>query len=149
MLTSKEALRAYSYDGTTSWMHEPDVVVFPTSTGEIAQIMKIANAEKVPVTPRGGGTNVSGGSVPIQGGIVLCTARMNRILKIDKENLSATVEPGVVLLDLNNRLAKEGLFFPPDPQSFRGATIGGIIAENAGGPACVKYGVTKQYILGI
>ena len=149
VLTSKEALRAYSYDGTTNWIHEPDVVLFPTSTQEISEIVKIANTEKIPVTPRGGGTNVSGGSVPIQGGIVLCTAKMNRILKIDKENLSATVEPGVVLLDLNNRLAKEGLFFPPDPQSFFGATMGGIIAENSGGPACVKYGVTKQYILGI
>ncbi len=149
VLTSKEALRAYSYDGTTNWIHEPDVVLFPTSTQEISEIVKIANTEKIPVTPRGGGTNVSGGSVPIQGGIVLCTTKMNRILKIDKENLSATVEPGVVLLDLNNRLAKEGLFFPPDPQSFFGATMGGIIAENSGGPACVKYGVTKQYILGI
>jgi glycolate oxidase len=148
-LTSKEALRAYSYDGTTSWVHEPDVVLFPTSTEHISKIMKIANAERIPVTPRGGGTNVSGGSVPIQGGIVLCTTRMNNILKIDKENLTATVEPGVVLQDLTMRLAKEGLFFPPDPQSFLGATIGGIIAENAGGPACVKYGVTKQYILGI
>lgn len=149
VLTAREALRAYSYDGTTSWIHEPDVVVFPTSAEQISAIMKIANTEKIPVTPRGGGTNVSGGSVPIQGGIVLCTTRMNHILRIDKENLSCTVEPGVVLLDLMNRLAKEGLFFPPDPQSFRGATIGGIIAENAGGPACVKYGVTKQYVLGI
>ena len=149
MLTAKEALRAYSYDGTTSWIHEPDVVLFPKTAQEISAIMKIANVEKIPVTPRGGGTNVSGGSVPIQGGVVLCTTKMNRILKIDKENLSATVEPGVVLLDLNNKLAKEGLFFPPDPQSFFGATIGGIIAENSGGPACVKYGVTKQYILGI
>jgi glycolate oxidase len=149
ILTSKEALRAYSYDGTTSWIHEPDVVLFPTSAQEISAIMKIANVEKIPVTPRGGGTNVSGGSVPIQGGVVLCTTRMNRIVKIDKENLTCTVEPGVVLLDLNNRLAKERLFFPPDPQSFKGATLGGIIAENAGGPACVKYGVTKQYILGL
>jgi glycolate oxidase len=111
--------------------------------------MKLANAEKVPVTPRGGGTNVSGGSIPIMGGIVLCTTKMNKILKIDKENLTATVEPGVVLQDLTIRLMKEGLFFPPDPQSFLGATLGGIIAENAGGPACVKYGVTKQYILGV
>ena len=87
---------------------------------------------------------MSGGSIPIQGGIVLCTTKMNKILKIDKENLTATVEPGVVLMDLTMRLAKEGLFFPPDPQSFLGATLGGIIAENGGGPACVKYGVTKQ-----
>lgn len=147
--TEKESLKAYSYDGTTSWMHEPDVVVFPTSTKEISDIMKLANAEKVPVTPRGGGTNVSGGSIPIMGGIVLCTTKMNKILKVDKENLTATVECGVVLQDLTIRLMKEGLFFPPDPQSFLGATLGGIIAENAGGPACVKYGVTKQYILGV
>ncbi len=149
VLVSPEALKAYSYDGTTSWIHEPDVVVFPTTTGAVSQIMKLANEQKVPVTPRGGGTNISGGSIPIRGGIVLCTTRMNKILAIDKENLTATVEPGVVLQDLTLRLAKDGLFFPPDPQSFLGATIGGIIAENAGGPACIKYGVTKQYILGI
>lgn len=149
VLVTPEALKAYSYDGTTSWIHEPDVVVFPVSTNEISQILKIANREKVPVTPRGGGTNVSGGSVPWMGGIALVMTKMNKILKIDKENLTATVEPGVVLQDLTMRLAKEGLFFPPDPQSFLGATMGGIIAENAGGPACVKYGVTKQYILGI
>ncbi|MGD0663315.1 MAG: FAD-linked oxidase C-terminal domain-containing protein [Syntrophorhabdales bacterium] len=149
LLASPEALKAYSYDGTTSWQHEPDVVVFPASATEISQILKLANREKIPVTPRGGGTNVSGGSVPINGGIVLCTTKMNRILKIDKDNLSATVEPGVVLQDLTLRLARDGLFFPPDPQSFLGATLGGIIAENGGGPACVKYGVTKQYVLGI
>jgi len=149
VLTSPEALKAYSYDGTTSWIHEPDIVLFPTSTQEISAIMKIANAEKIPVTPRGGGTNVSGGSVPIEGGIVICFTKMNKIVKIDKENLTATVEPGVVLMDLNMALAREGLFFPPDPQSFLGATMGGVIAENAGGPACVKYGVTKQYILGL
>jgi len=149
VLTTPEALKAYSYDGTTNWIHEPEVVVFPTTTQAVSEIMKIANAEKIPVTPRGGGTNVSGGSVPWHGGIVLCTAKMNKILKVDKENLTATVEPGVVLQDLTLRLAKDGLFFPPDPQSFLGATLGGIIAENAGGPACVKYGVTKQYILGI
>jgi glycolate oxidase len=149
VLTTPEALKAYSYDGTTTWIHEPDVVVFPTSSKEISEIIKLANAEKIPVTPRGGGTNVSGGSVPWMGGIVLVTTKMNKILRIDKENLTATVEPGVVLQDLTLKLMKEGLFFPPDPQSFLGATLGGIIAENAGGPACVKYGVTKQYILGI
>lgn len=149
VLTTPEALKAYSYDGTTDWQKEPDVVVFPTTTEQISKIVKLANTEKVPVTPRGGGTNVSGGSVPIMGGIVLCTTKMNKIIKIDKENLSATVEPGVVLQDFTMALAKEGLFFPPDPQSFFGATLGGILAENAGGPACVKYGVTKQYVLAI
>ena len=132
VLVAPEALKAYSYDGTSSWIHEPDVVVFPISTEQISEIMKLANTEKIPVTPRGGGTNVSGGSVPIMGGIVLVTTKMNNILRIDKENLTATVEPGVVLQDLTMRLAKEGLFFPPDPQSFLGATLGGIIAENAG-----------------
>ena len=149
VLTSPEALKAYSYDGTTEWQHEPDVVVFPTTADQISQVMKMANREKVPVTPRGGGTNVSGGSIPILGGIVLAMTKMNKILKIDKENLSATIEPGVVLQDLTLALAKEGLFFPPDPQSFFGATLGGIISENGGGPACVKYGVTKQYVLGL
>ncbi len=97
VLTSPEALKAYSYDGTTSWQHEPDVVLFPTTTQQVSDSMKIANAEKIPVTLRGGGTNVSGGSVPWQGGIVLCTTKMNKILKVDKEKLTATVEPGVVL----------------------------------------------------
>ena len=149
VLTAKEDLASYAYDGTTSWIHEPDVVVFPTTTQEISKILKLANKERIPVTPRGGGTNVSGGSVPIKGGIVLCTTKMNKILAIDKENLTATVEPGVVLMDFNVALAKEGLFFPPDPQSFLGATLGGVIGENAGGPACIKYGVTKQYVLGL
>jgi glycolate oxidase len=149
VLTEKEDLVAYSYDGTTSWVSKPDVVVFPTSAEEISKVLKLANQERIAVTPRGAGTNVSGGSIPIQGGIVLCFTKMNTIIGIDKENLTVMLEPGVVLMDLNAALAKEGLFFPPDPQSFLGATLGGIIAENAGGPACVKYGVTKQYVLGL
>ena len=140
LLTEREDLATYAYDGTTNWVKEPDAVVFPTSAEEVSRILKLANRERIPVTPRGAGTNVSGGSIPIQGGIVLCTTKMNRILKIDKENLVAVVEPGVVLMDFNVALAKEGLFFPPDPQSFLGATMGGIISENAGGPACVKSG---------
>jgi len=149
VLTEKEDLASYAYDGTTNWYHEPDVVVFPTSAEEVSEILKLANRERIPVTPRGGGTSVSGGPVPIYGGIVLCTVKMNRILKIDKENVLAVAEPGVVLMDFNLALAKEGLFFPPDPQSFLGATLGGNVAENAGGPACVKYGVVKQYVLGL
>ncbi|OPY03601.1 MAG: putative FAD-linked oxidoreductase [Syntrophorhabdus sp. PtaB.Bin184] len=149
ILTSEESLKAYSYDGTTTWMHQPDVVLFPKSAEEIAMVVRIANTEKIPVTPRGGGSCLSGGPVPIQGGIVLCTTRMDNILEVDRTAMVAVVEPGVVLMNLNNRLAKEGFFFPPDPQSFLSATIGGVIAENAGGPACVKYGVTKQYVRGI
>jgi len=149
VLTVKEDLNAYSYDGTTTWAHMPDVVVLPTTTEQISQVLKLANENKVPVTTRGAGTNVSGGSIPIKGGIVLCTTRMCKILDINKTNLTATVEPGVVLQDFNIALAKEGLFYPPDPQSFLGCTLGGTVAENAGGPYCVKYGVTKQYLLGL
>ncbi len=149
VLTSREDLNAYSYDGTTTWTHAPDVVVLPTTAEQVSQILKLADESKIPVTPRGAGTNVSGGSIPIKGGIVLCTTRMNKILDINKTNLTATVEPGVVLQDFNIALAKQGLFYPPDPQSFLGCTIGGTVAENAGGPYCVKYGVTKQYVLGL
>jgi glycolate oxidase len=149
VLTAKEDMIAYSYDGTQAWSHEPDVVVFPANAQEIAAILQYANNNGIPVTPRGGGTNVSGGSIPIQGGIVLCTTKMNRILEINKTNLNATVEPGVILQDFQDALKKEGLFFPPDPQSFAGCTMGGVIAENSGGPSCLKYGVAKQYVLGL
>src|SRR4030042_972414 len=149
VLTSPEEMVAYSYDATNMWSHLPDVVVLPSGAGQIAEILKLASAEKIPVTPRGGGTNVSGGSIPIHGGIILCTTRMNRIIDINRTNLNATVEPGVVLQDFQVALAAEGLFFPPDPQSFSGCTMGGVVAENSGGPSCLKYGVTKQYVLGL
>lgn len=149
VLSSEEDRRVYSYDGTSTWRHAPDLVVFPTETAHVAAVLELASAHGIPVTPRGGGTNVSGGSVPVRGGIVLVMTKMNRILSVDAANLSARVEAGVVLMDLQTALARQRLFFPPDPQSFLGATLGGIIAENAGGPVCLKYGVTKQYILGI
>jgi glycolate oxidase len=149
VLTAKEDLYAYSYDGTSTWAHKPDVVVLPESAEQISQIMKLANEMEIPVTPRGAGTNISGGSIPVKGGIVLCTTRMNKILNINKTNMTGTVQPGVVLQDFNTAVARENLFYPPDPQSFLGCTIGGTVAENAGGPQCVKYGVTKQYILGL
>ena len=149
VLTSNEDLYSYSYDGTTTWSHMPDLVVVPTTAIQISQILRLADEHKMPVTARGGGTNVSGGSIPIMGGIVLCTTKMDKILEINKTNMTATVEPGVVLQDFNTALAKEDLFYPPDPQSFYGCTMGGTEAENAGGPQCIKYGVTKQYILGL
>ena len=149
VLTAKEDLTTYAYDGTTTWSHSPDIVVLPDSTEQISRILKLAHTHKIPVTPRGSGTNISGGSVPVRGGIVLCTTRMNRILDINKANLTARVEPGVVLHDFNMRLAKENLFYPPDPQSFLSCTLGGTVAENSGGPLCIKYGVTKHYVLGL
>ena len=149
VLTSEEDRKVYSYDGTSTWAHKPDLVVFPTQTEHVEAVLKLANENRIPVTPRGGGTNVSGGSVPIRGGIVLVMTKMSKILSIDAANLSARVQAGVVLMDLQTALAEQKLFFPPDPQSFLGATLGGIVAENAGGPVCLKYGVTKQYVLGL
>ncbi|HNR14632.1 MAG TPA: FAD-linked oxidase C-terminal domain-containing protein [Thermodesulfobacteriota bacterium] len=149
MLASGLDLAAYSFDGTTNWQGMPEVVVFPTTAEHVSAILALANAQAIAVTARGAGTNVSGGSIPTAGGIVLCTTRMNRILEIDAANLTATVEAGVVLNDLNLALSRRRLFFPPDPQSFLAATIGGCVSENAGGPYAVKYGVFKHYLLGM
>ena len=110
---ARRNLRAYSYDATPSWTGEAEAVVFPTSAHQISAILKIANREAIPVTPRGAGTNLTGATIPVRGGIVLCTTRMNRILEVDRENMKAVVEPGVVLRELNTRLAGENLFFPP------------------------------------
>ncbi len=149
VLTTEEDLKLYSYDATSTWSHMPDLVVFPTETAHVEAILTLANENKIPVTPRGGATNLSGGSVPVMGGIVMVLTKMDKIIAIDPENLSARVQAGVILFNLQTALAEKKLFFPPDPQSFFGATLGGIIAENAGGPLCVKYGVTKQYVLGL
>jgi len=149
VLTAREDLVAYSYDATSVWTHLPEVVVLPTTTEQVSEVLKLANEKMIPVTPRGAGTSLSGGPIPVRDGIVLSTTRMNKILEINKDNLTAIVEAGLVLQDFNNALAREGLFYPPDPQSFLGCTLGGTVAENAGGPYCVKYGVTKQYILGL
>jgi glycolate oxidase len=149
VLLKPEDLLAYSYDGTNIWTHMPDVVVLPQTTEQVSRVVKLANDSQVPVTARGGGTNVSGGSIPIKGGIVLCLTRMNRIININKDTLVAEAEPGVIMQDFNQALAKLGLFYPPDPQSAQGCTLGGTVAENASGPYGIKYGVTKQYLLGL
>ena len=149
VLTHKEDLCTYSYDATTELSHMPDIVVFPQTNEQISKIVKLSNHHKIPVTARGAGTNLSGGSIPVKGGIVLCLTKMNKIIDINKYNLTAIVEPGVILHDFNLEIAKQNLFYPPDPQSFLACTIGGTIAENAGGPNAVKYGVTKQYVIGM
>ena len=149
LLTAQVDLAAYSFDGTTSWQGLPEAVVLPTTPEQVSQLLKLASEQGIPVTPRGAGSNLSGGSVPVSGGIVLCTTRMNRILEVDAANFTVTAEVGVVLNDLNRELARHDLFFPPDPQSFLAATIGGCVSENAGGPYAVKYGVFKHYVLGM
>ncbi|QQS45813.1 MAG: FAD-binding protein [Acidobacteriota bacterium] len=126
-----------------------DVVVFPGSAEEIASIMKLANRRRVYVTVRGGGVGYTGGAVPVQGGIVLATERLNRIIEINKADLVAIVEPGVTNYELQTAVEREGLFYPPDPSSWKESFIGGNIALNAGGPRCVKYGNTQQFVLGL
>jgi len=138
----------HAYDATQR-RHRPDVVVYPNSTEEVSRIMRLAHAWRVPVTPRGAGSGFSGGSLPVAGGIALALTRMNRILEIDQENFVAVVEPGVVTADFQSQVEALGLFYPPDPASKEFCTLGGNIAENAGGPRCVKYGVTRDYVLGL
>ena len=146
--TEKADLICYSYDATQQ-KFLPDVVVHPQTTEQISRIMRLANTEKVPVFPRGAGSGFTGGSLPTRGGIVLTTERMDKILEIDEENLVATVQPGVVTEQFQIAVEKVGLFYPPDPASLKFSTLGGNVAECAGGPRCVKYGVTKDYILGL
>ena len=138
----------HSYDATQK-KYLPDVVVYASNTVEISRIVKIANKWNMPLLPRGAGSGLSGGSVPVQGGIVLVLTRMDKILEIDSENLIARVEPGVITAELQRQVEKVGLFYPPDPASKEFSTLGGNVAECAGGPRCVKYGVTKEYILGL
>lgn len=148
-LTTETADRiCYSYDATQQ-RFLPDVVVYPGCSAEISRIMQLANAERIPVFPRGAGSGFTGGSLPTRGGIVLSTERLDQILEIDEENLVAVVQPGVVTEAFQQAVEKVGLFYPPDPASLKFSTLGGNVAECAGGPRCVKYGVTKDYILGL
>jgi glycolate oxidase len=127
----------------------PDVVVLPETTEQVVAVVRIAAQHEVPIVPRGMASGLAGGSIPSEGGIVMSLTRMNRILEIDEENMIATVEAGVVTVDLQTEVEKVGLFFPPDPSSIKQSTIGGNIACNAGGPRCLKYGVTGDYVLGL
>ncbi len=138
----------YSYDATgRSYM--PDAVVFPETEDQISRIFELATQENFPVIPRGSGSGMTGGSVPVQGGVVIATGRMNRIIDIDDQNFTATVEPGVIVGDLHRAVEAKGLFYPPDPASSAVCTIGGNVGECAGGPRAVKYGVTRDYVMGL
>ena len=127
----------------------PDVVVHPETTEEVARILRLASERRVPVVPRGAGSGFSGGAVAVRGGILLVLTRMNRILEIDEENLTAAVQPGLVTARFQEAVEARGLFYPPDPASLAFSTLGGNVAECAGGPRCVKYGVTRDYVLGL
>jgi len=149
VLTAAEPMAPYTHDETVGLRADPEVVVRVTSAEQIAEIFRLAQRERVPVTPRGAGYGLSGGAVPVHGGIVLSLEKMNRILEIDQENLMVTVEPGVITGDIHRAVEAEGLFYPPDPASLDSCSIGGNVAEGAGGPRAVKYGVTKDYVCGL
>lgn len=146
VLIEKEDRLAFSYDASRE-QYYPDCVVMAESVQDVVETMKFADANNIKVYPRGAGTGQTGGSVPTEGGIALVLTKMDKILEIDRDNLTATVEPGVVLEKLNDEVAKFGLLYPPDPASAKAATMGGTIAECSGGLRGVKYGVTRDYVL--
>ena len=136
----------YSYDATRIKMM-PSVVVIPESQEEVQKVVNICYQEGIPITPRGAGSGYTGGALPVKGGVLLSFERMDNILEIDEENAIARVQPGVITYRLQQAVEKRGLFYPPDPASYKFCTIGGNVAENAGGPRCVKYGVTREYVM--
>lgn len=146
--TDKEDLACYAYDAITRDAF-PDVVVFPENTRQVAEILMLASEEKIPVVPRGSGTGTTGGSLALAGGIVIVMNRLNRIIAIDQDNFVARVQPGVITGDFHHAVEELGLFYPPDPSSAAFSTLGGNLAECAGGPRAVKYGVTRDYVLGL
>jgi glycolate oxidase len=149
VLVGAEDMEPYTHDEVVGLRADPEVVVRVASVEQVVEIFKLAQRERISVTPRGAGYGLSGGAVPVYGGIVLSLEKMNRILEIDKENLMVTTEPGVITGDLHRAVEAEGLFYPPDPASLDSCFIGGNIAEGAGGPRAVKYGVTKDYVCGL
>jgi glycolate oxidase len=148
VVSTPEELIAYEYDGTIE-RGSPQAVVFPESTEQVAAAVRVAHRFGVPVIPRGAGTGLSGGAIATVGGVVVALTRMKRILEVDPVNRIAVVEPGVVNLDLSRAVAKHGLYYAPDPSSQRACTIGGNVAENAGGPHCLAYGATTNHVLGV
>jgi glycolate oxidase subunit GlcD len=148
-LIDADSLALYSRDETEDLSFPPEVVVLPRTTDEVSRVMKVATRYRIPVTPRGAGTGLSGGALPVRGGISLSLGRMNTILEIDTDNLMAVVEPGVITEVLQNAVEAIGLYYPPDPASRGSCMMGGNVAENAAGPHAVKYGVTRDWVSGL
>ena len=149
MSLEDEVLHAYGHDETEDLVHPPQVVVRPRTTGQVAAVMKACHDHRVPVTPIGARTGLSGGALSVHGGVGLALDRMDRIVDIDERNLQVTVEPGVITQVLQEAVAEKGLYYPPDPASRGSCTIGGNLAENSGGPRAVKYGVTRDFVLNL
>lgn len=149
VLFDTDNLEKYGQDETEDLIFKPEVVVKPKTVSQISDIMKFANAHKISVTARGSGTGLSGGALPIHGGIIISMERFNNILQIDERNLQATVEPGVINYVFQEEVKKVGLFYPPDPASWGSCSLGGNVAHSSGGPKAVKYGTTRDYVLNI
>ncbi|GIN58775.1 glycolate oxidase subunit GlcD [Lederbergia ruris] len=149
MMESQAQRLVYSYDATPNVQALPDLVLAPRSTQEVVNIVNACREEKIPIVPRGSGSNLCAGTVPIAGGVVLLFKHMNRILEVDEDNLTVTVQPGVITQDLIEAVEQRGLFYPPDPSSMKISTIGGNINENSGGLRGLKYGVTSDYVMGL
>ena len=149
VLTAEEDLIPYSFDGTAALRQMPGCVIFVSTTQEVSEVLKFANQARIAVVTRGAGTGLSGGSVPSPDCIVLCTVKMNKILELDRANLTLMAEPGVATLQIANAAAAAGLFYPPDPGSMKTSTIGGNVAENSGGLRGLKYGITRNYVMGL
>ena len=149
VLTDKDSMINYSHDETETLSFLPEIVIKPRTAKEVSEILAICNKERIPVTPRGAGTGLSGGALPHLGGVLLSTERMNSIVEIDERNLQVITEPGVITEVLQEAVKEKGLFYPPDPSSRGSCFIGGNIAENSGGPKAVKYGVVKDYVLNL
>jgi glycolate oxidase len=148
ILTKEADLVSYGYDASFGF-YKPDVVLQVKNENEVSAVMKLANQLRIPVTPRGQASSLSGGPLPVKGGMVLDFSQWSKTLKIDSEDLVAVVSPGVITADLDDAAARYGLMYPPDPGSSHFSTIGGNLAENSGGPRCLKYGVTKDYVIGL
>lgn len=149
LLHRREDILPYGFDGTAGLKQLPLAVAFPESSAEVAELLRICRRQRLPVVARGSGTGLSGGSIPVAGALVLCLLRMNRILEIDTQNLTLTVEPGVLTKAIDETAAAHGLFYPPDPSSMKISTIGGNVANNSGGLRGLKYGVTRDYVMGM
>ena len=148
-LSDADSLNKYGHDETEDFLFPPDLVLRPTHTAEVSAILSYCNSKKIPVTPSGARTGLSGGALPINGGVVLSMEKMNNIIHIDENNYQVTTEPGVITQNLQEAVRERGLFYPPDPASKGSCFIGGNIAENSGGPKAVKYGVTNDYVLNL
>lgn len=149
LVAEPDALMTYDCDGCVMDVGEPHVVALPTNTEQVAAVVHLAARYNVPIVPRGAGTGLSGGATPMQGGIVISTSRMDRILEVDVRNSRVLVEPGVINFELSQHLKPYGFQFAPDPSSQKACTVGGNIANNSGGPHCLKYGITASHVLGV